>query len=191
MHSVDRLVGVLLAVACWACVSTPARAEEERKFEFTYSCKINDVPTGAKHVDLWMPVPSDCQGQTVANVNIARPVGGKISVDPAYGNRIFHKRFSGSEEPDLPMGAELVFRVHRREVIIDAAKSSTPGRYTAPSADLAVYLAPNALIPLDGRVADIARELELQQNKPIETAQKIYDHLIETMTRSRRCAVGV
>ena len=186
LHRVDRLVGVLLAVASWALVSPPVHAEEVRTFEFTYACKISDVTEGAKHVDLWMPVPSDCQGQTVGNVTIVRPSGGQIGVDPAYGNRIFHKRFDSPRTTDTALGAELVFRVKRREVIVDAAKSLAAVKFSQPNEELAVYLAPNSLIPVDGRVADIARRLALQQNKPIATAHTVYDYLLETMTYNWR-----
>ncbi len=182
MRNVGPQVAALVASFSCILVFSSARAVEVRTFEFTYACKIKDVPKDVKQIDLWMPVPSDCQGQTVENVTIARPQGGQIRIDPVYGNRIFHKRFGGSSKGNAALGAELVFRVTRREVVVDAAKSLKHPKYIEPSEDLAVYLAPNALIPIDGRVADIARQLDLRKNKPLEAAHKVYDHLIDTMT---------
>jgi hypothetical protein len=47
-----------------ALFSTPlirvgANAPRERKFEFEYKALVKEIPTGAKKVDLWIPVPHD------------------------------------------------------------------------------------------------------------------------------------
>ena len=43
---------------------------ETRRVEFNYSATISELPADAKVVDLWMPVPSDTQGQLVETVKM-------------------------------------------------------------------------------------------------------------------------
>lgn len=153
----------------------------QRRFEFTYTCDVTDLPSDATRVDIWMPVPVNTQGQTVERVEIVRPESGKIRTEPEYGNRIFHNRFAGPFRDGVKIGAELVFDVTRQEVVVPEAKSLAPSTGGDVPDDMAVYLAPNRMIPIDGKVAKIAAELKLSNDDPLATARKIYDYLIDTM----------
>jgi hypothetical protein len=44
-----------------------------RTFRFTYSFTIKDIPSGAKQVRVWVPVPQTDQHQTVRVLNIKAP----------------------------------------------------------------------------------------------------------------------
>ena len=81
---------------------------QEVSYEFTYSVRVIDLPQTAKQVDLWVPVPSDSQGQRVIDVKVVRPNGGEIGTEPQYQNRMFHKRFLGPFPNAAPLVAELV-----------------------------------------------------------------------------------
>lgn len=154
---------------------------QEASYEFTYLVQVTDLPEKAAQVDLWVPVPSDSQGQKVTGVKVVQPNGGEIGAEPRYQNRIFHKRFLGPFQKAAPPLAELVFQVVRSEVVIPEAKAlAKAGRIRKPQT-LDVYLRPNHLIPIDGKVAQIATGLNLPKNDPLRTGRRLYDYLIDTM----------
>ncbi len=181
MHSVIKAAGLMMLVAVATSSLCPAEELERRRFVFTYSCSLEAVPEGATTIDLWMPVPVDTQGQQVHRVEIVHPTDGQIDVEPRYGNRIFHKRFTAPFDGDAPISAELQFDVEREEIVVPAAKSLASVPAGQPSAELDPYLEPNRLIPIDGKVAEITAALKLPAAAPLTAARQVYDHLIATM----------
>ncbi len=166
------------------CVEVGARGEKPRelRYEFTYAAHVTEIPESAGHVDLWMPVPSDSQGQRVNSVNILRPSDGQVRTEPQYQNRIFHYRFRGPfPKSKTAPSAELVFDVTRTEVVIPEAKILGANRHAGKPISLDVYLLPNRLIPIGGRVSQIAEGLHLPKNDALRAGRRLYDYLIDTM----------
>src|SRR5580704_15041225 len=163
-------------------VGTCGERPREVSYEFTYAAHVADLPESATNVDLWIPVPSDSQGQRVNGVRIVRPSGGQVRTEPQYQNRIFHYRFRGpfSKAQSLP-AAELVFDVVRSEVVIPEAKALRVNGHVGKSNALDVYLRPNRLIPIGGKVSQIAASLKLPQHDPLRVGRRLYDYLIDTM----------
>lgn len=156
-------------------------APQEISYDFTYSVQVTDLPETAARVDLWVPVPSDSQGQRVTGVQVVQPSGGEIGTEPHYKNRMFHKRFAGPFQKASPLLAELVFSVVRSEIVIPEAKALAQTRRLRKSGALDIYLRPNRLIPIDGKVADIALSLNLPMDDRLRTGRRLYDYLIDTM----------
>ena len=99
-HSRIVLAGVVTAMSL---VSTWAYAEPSptRHVELTYAATIEQIPEGAKVIDLWLPVASDTDGQKVLSVDVIWPEGGAIATERKYGNRIYHKRFTAPFPKDF------------------------------------------------------------------------------------------
>jgi transglutaminase-like putative cysteine protease len=167
---------VVVAVA--ECGDRP----REVTYEFTYTAQITDLPKSATNVDLWIPVPSDSQGQRVNRVTVLRPSGGQVRTEPQYQNRIFHYRFRGPfGKAQSPPGAELVFDVVRTEVVIPEAKALKANGHVGKPNALDIYLRPNRLIPIGGKVSQIADGLNLPKHDPLRVGRRLYDYLIDTM----------
>ncbi|HXU36040.1 MAG TPA: hypothetical protein VN937_06720 [Blastocatellia bacterium] len=49
----------VLAMTLLAVVQSMAATPRERSFQVEYVATIKDIPTGAKTVDLWIPVPHE------------------------------------------------------------------------------------------------------------------------------------
>ena len=173
-----KAVAILLVLADFAAHGTAA---ETIRYEFVDSVQVADLPKGASTVDLWMPVPSDCEGQKIESVDVVRPAGGRIATEPRYKNRIYYKRFSGPFEKASPPTARLVFKVIRTEIIVPQAKSLLPTVRSANSRVLDVYLRPNRLIPIGGKIGQMASALNLPKNDPLRTGRRLYDYLIDRM----------
>lgn len=168
--------GYLVATVLAAMVTVAYADLGVRSVELTYACTVEDIPDGARVIDLWIPVAQDTDGQTVSRATAVWPEGGTFQTEPRYGNRIYHKRF---EAPfDDQVGAELVFDIHREELVVQAAKGLADARPAQSPDKMAAYLSANRLIPTDGRIETLAQQLKLAEKSPIHAARAIYDYLI-------------
>ena len=79
---------VLLPIALFSTslIRVGADAPRERKFEFEYMALVKEIPTGAKRVDLWIPVPHDSPFQKITEMKIDSPHEYEIHTSQ-YGNK--------------------------------------------------------------------------------------------------------
>ncbi len=181
-----------------AAKTAPDTEMVSRRFDLHYVAAVDPLPPGAQVVDLWLPVPIDGLGQQVESLEVLSPLAGTLAVEPGFGNRIFHHRFQVGAG-GAPPAAELKLRVTRSTYQVPAAKqlpagavqaaigptaTGPPGIVLGPDvpAELAVYLGPARMIPLDGPVAELSAELALAPGETIFAARKIYDLVLERMT---------
>src|SRR6185295_4851608 len=82
---------LLLPIALFSTslIRVGANAPRERKFEFEYKALVKEIPTGAKKVDLWIPVPHDSPFQRITEMKIDSPHRYKIHTSQ-YGNKVLH-----------------------------------------------------------------------------------------------------
>jgi transglutaminase-like putative cysteine protease len=186
-------LGALLAPQSVTDTSRP-----HHSFRFVYQADVPVVPSGAKQVRLWLPVPLDTPDQTITKLVISAQLvdsgdGGSSTAsaaimgktpddlkrDTTQGELTFTVRdieggFGRSvciESPGKPIKAELAFDVTRYE---------TKGGGKASPAELAALTDAEPLIPLDGKVAAVAASLKTP-SEPLATARALYDHTLERM----------
>src|SRR6266404_1116396 len=84
-----------------------------RTFHFTYNFTVKDIPSGAKRVRVWVPVPQTDQHQTVRVLAVKAPVKTRMTQEPEYGNRMMYAEIQNS----APGKAEftLEYKITRRE----------------------------------------------------------------------------
>jgi len=61
-----------------------------RTFRFTYNFTVKDIPSGAKRVRVWIPVPQTDQHQTVRVLAVKAPVKTRMMQEPEYGNHMMY-----------------------------------------------------------------------------------------------------
>src|SRR5580698_3687307 len=61
-----------------------------RRFRFTYSFTVKDIPAGAKLVRVWVPVAHSDEHQTVRLLNVKSPVRTVMGEEQEYGNHILY-----------------------------------------------------------------------------------------------------
>src|SRR6185369_10920801 len=90
---------LLLPIALFSTslIRVGADAPRERKFEFEYKAVVKEIPTGAKKVDLWIPVPHDSPFQQITEMKIDSPHQYKIHTTQ-YGNKVMHIRLNNPQE---------------------------------------------------------------------------------------------
>ena len=71
------LLACIAASLCCAQSSAPEKQKfspPSRKFRFTYSFTVKDIPAGTKVARVWAPVAHTDENQTVRVVNVKSPV---------------------------------------------------------------------------------------------------------------------
>lgn len=151
-----------------------------RNVEIKYQVEIDEVPEGTNVVDLWVPVATGNFRQTVNHKNeAALRAAGRMTRDPKYGNRIYYRRYEAPFK--LPIQLEFDYEVEVREATVPEAKQLVSTTQVDPGGAYAVYLSETAMIPIQGRVARLAEEIDLPEGEPLRAGRKIYDHLVDTM----------
>jgi transglutaminase-like putative cysteine protease len=176
-------IAVLTLAAAW---SVAADMPPVRNVELKYTCDVAQVPEDAKTVDVWIPLPSDNERQTVRLVSQSDPDKGAVTFDKKFGNRMYYRRFEapksdGSAGRIGPIKVEFVYDVEVREATVEAAKKLVSTRSTPPTDEFAPYLEAVKMIPIQGPVSALAAGIKLPAGEPLRAGRAIYDHLVDTM----------
>jgi len=157
-----------------------------RSFRFTYNFTVKDIPSGAKRVRVWVPMPQTDQHQTVRVLAVKAPVKTRITQEPGYGNRMMYAEIQFPEAQNSAAGkAEftLEYKITRREYArgdyahlrrADQTPSLVP-------ASMSRLIAPDTLIPTDGRIKELAVEVTGSQTGAVAKAKAAYDYLFTNM----------
>jgi transglutaminase-like putative cysteine protease len=172
-----------------------AKAPTERKLRLNFICEIDRLPIGAQVVDVWIPVPPSNERQAVELLNARDLEVGRFATDKTFGNRLYYRRFeipkidaTASPPParSLPLHVEMLYDVEVREASVAAAKQLIATESRVPADTLASYLRETRMIPLRGRIAELARGIPLPEGEPLRAGRKIYDYLVDTMVYNYR-----
>jgi hypothetical protein len=163
-----------LTIACAALAGCASTAEEEavvnddrphRKFEFTYHAAIAEVPAGARSVRLWLPIPEDTRDQEIEDLVIEASHEYVVNdIQNGLGRSL-------CVTADGPIDVTVRFAATRYE---------TTGGGQASPAELEANLAPDAMIPLDGKVAQVAASMPASGDARA-VSKALYDHTLERM----------
>src|SRR5437016_3069616 len=94
---IRHLSRALVVLAAYAISSTAARADASHSStprslttQFTYKAGVPEIPSGARALDLWIPIPSDGPLQTIRDLKVDAPAEYKINREGKYGNRMVY-----------------------------------------------------------------------------------------------------
>ncbi len=156
-------------------------SDPSRTFRLTYNFTVKDIPAGTKQVRVWVPVPQTDPHQTVRVLSIKAPTKTQMTQELEYGNRMMYAEIHNP----APGKAEftLEYEVTRREYSRgDYAKlereDQTPG---AVPASLGRLVAPDSLVPTDGKIKALAVEVTGSQTGTVAKAKAAYDYLFTNM----------
>jgi len=159
---------LLLAAACASTAETRVvdLGRGERSFEFIYTASLPAVPDGAKDVKLWIPLPLSTPEQEVSDVRVeASHPYVEHPIEHGFG-RSLCVRSDGE-----PVRVTTRFVVTRHE---------THGGGSASGEELAAALAPDAMVPLSGKVAAVAASLPTPED-PLAAGKTLYLHTLDRM----------
>ncbi len=152
----------------------PISGQDVRTFDLVYETEVQNIPSGAARVDVWIPLPQDDPNQENNTQRVDTPYDWTVHTDPEYGNKILHLSLVDADVRSIPL--TLSFRVRRREhvqpLLTGAGVPAPPDQR---------WLQPDRLVPLDERIKGIAAAVTDQAETPLEKARAIYDYVVDTM----------
>src|SRR5262249_44045191 len=158
-------------------VIRPAVAEDKpksRTFLFTSAVTVTGAPAGEK-VRVGVPVPPSNAQQDVKIEKMDLPVEGKIQTEPENGNRILYVEKTVRADGTLPL--KVTYRVTRREVVEPTKVTETPEQ-------LARFLKPDNLVPIEGKPLELLRGSNLPDSETAK-ARLFYDVVNRHMRYSK------
>ncbi len=177
------LAATALLLTAAAPATTPV-APRSRTFLLTCRFTVPAQPAGTKALDFWMPVPHSDKNQDVQVLNTSTPTAISIATD-AYGNQILHLHSDVDAPVTKPLTVTLTARVTRREHLnLRATDDHAPAETEARDPNLARWLAPDRLVPLDAKIKAQAQEVvdKAHATTPLAKARAIYEHVVSTVT---------
>jgi transglutaminase-like putative cysteine protease len=170
----------LLAVPVMLATSVQADAPRTREFDFTYSAHVTELPRDAHKVDLWLPYPVSDEHQEVKVTEVSSPYPHEVLKEPRLGNSILHVTVTDPQAPDFTV--EMKVHVRRQEYLHNDFASYHPGAKGPRPADVAQWLKPDRLVPIDDRVRKLSREITAGKKTDLEKARAIYDYVVDNMS---------
>jgi transglutaminase-like putative cysteine protease len=152
-----------------------------RTLRFTYNFTVKDIPSGAKRVRVWVPVPQTDQHQTVRILAIKAPAKTRMTQDPEYGNRTMYAELQNPATDKAEFTLE--YKITRREYARGdyAQLERADHRPTIVLASMNRLIAPDTLIPTDGKIKQLALEVTGSRTGTVAKAKAAYDYLFTNM----------
>jgi transglutaminase-like putative cysteine protease len=156
-------------------------SDPSRTFRFTYNFTVKDIPAGAKQVRLWVPVPQTDRHQTVRVLNIKAPTKTQMTREPEYGNRMMYAEIQNPATGKAEFTLE--YEVTRREYSRGNYAQLEPEDQTPAvvSASMSRLVAPDSLVPTDGKIKALAVEVTGSQTGTVAKAKAAYDYFFTNM----------
>ena len=152
-----------------------------RTFRFTYNFTVKDIPSGAKRVRVWIPLPQSDTHQTVRVLAIKAPVKTRMTQESEYGNRMVYAEIENPTSGKAEFSLE--YKVKRREYSRGdyAQLERTDQKPAVVAASMSRLVAPDTLIPTDGKIKGLAMEVTGSQSGAVAKAKAAYDYFFTNM----------
>ncbi|HEV7218161.1 MAG TPA: transglutaminase domain-containing protein [Terriglobales bacterium] len=179
-------LAVLAATVCLASMLAATRKDVHaapslsRTFEFVYVVHVPALPPGSHEMRIWLPLPQTGAHQKIVAVSISSPLAHRIYTDQAHGNGAAYFSFD-TATTRTPFAIILKFRARRDEYRVALPSNEPASSSSEFSPDIARYLEPDRLVPINGMIADLSREQIKGISDPLKRARHIYDYVIRTM----------
>jgi transglutaminase-like putative cysteine protease len=152
-----------------------------RTFLFTYQVNLKELPSDARRVRIWIPRAASDSNQTVVLKNAHGPVPLRETREAAFGNRMFY-----AEMPRPSSGAAeftVEYQVTRKEYSRgDYASLAKAGLGSAETPkNMARFLGPDRLVPIDGKMKELAEENTRGVRGTVEKAHALYNYVFQTV----------
>jgi transglutaminase-like putative cysteine protease len=176
---------LLLFPTCHLAGQAPSNEQkfspQARTFHFNYKFTVKDIPSGAKRVRVWIPLPQTDQHQTVRVVAVKAPVKTQMTQEPEYHNKMMYAEIQNPASGSAEFSLE--YKVTRREYSRGdfAQLKRADQKPRVVSASMTRLIAPDNLIPTDGKIKSLADEVTGSQIGSVAKAKAAYDYLFTNM----------
>jgi transglutaminase-like putative cysteine protease len=172
----STLMALPVAARATAEFSPPART-----FLFTYQVILKDIPAAAQRVRVWIPCAVTDMHQAVILKRVNGPVHLREVRQARLGNDILYGEILHPQPGAAEFAVE--YQVTRKEYskgdyesLVKASQGSA-----AAQKNLAEFLAPDRLVPIDGKMKELADENTRGKQGTVEKAHALYDYVFQTV----------
>jgi transglutaminase-like putative cysteine protease len=155
--------------------------EGVRKFEFTYGATVRNLPSGNHLVRVWLPLATSDGSQTVTVKKISSPVPTRVTREAEYGNRMVFVEIRDPKSSDADFSIQ--YEVTRKEYSkgdFDRLMRYNHEPVRAP-ATVARFLEPDRLVPIDGKMKELAEDNTQGMRGAVAKAHALYDYVFHTL----------
>ena len=169
-----RRYSLLVLVLLLAGGKMPQAQSLGRDVSCTYVAQIQQLPRDARVVQVWIPLATSGQEQSIFRRDVHAPAPFTITQDPSYGNDILHVTLRSP----IPDHLEIAVDYGARLLGGNSAQADPPPVLDA----LQRYLQPSGLIIIDDEVRARSREATAGRLTPADQARGIYDYVRRFMS---------
>jgi transglutaminase-like putative cysteine protease len=159
-------------------LSFPSFAQQSRHFTFHYAFSVRTIQSGQK-VEIWFPLAHSDPFQNVKIVSVKGDLPLKKTREAKYGNTLFHAIEPKAAKDEYNFDVE--YDVVRFERFGLPREGVRPHLVKASTAETQEFLGPDRLVPVTGKLADIAAKQVDGQTGSIDQARALYDYVFNTM----------
>lgn len=159
----------------------------ERAFFIEERLSLKSILFKTDDLQIWIPVPSDDEWQTVSDFNLKSPFTAKFLIENKYGNKILYLKPKENTPAGEPQEIVISYKIQRKE----RGASEGASNYRK---DISRYLTSDSTVPIDGVIKELAVEITRGKTSDLEKAKAIYNYLIDNYTYVRDdpnvCGIG-
>lgn len=185
------MAAVVIADDACRCGDNQLPSTRTLTVKFNYKAVVPNIPHNAKVMELWLPLPSDSEWQTVRNVQVSSPVPHHITQEQKFGNRMIYVR-DERQGARGTLDVSVSFVVERKEVRVLRSDgkvmktcSCSPNcncvHCCANKTLVSLSLKPETLVPVGGRFLTIAKEVTHGKKTRLEKLRALFEHVVATM----------
>jgi transglutaminase-like putative cysteine protease len=154
-----------------------------RTFHFTYNFTIKDIPSGTKRVRVWVPVPQSDEHQTVRVIAVKAPAKTQMTNEREYRNRMMYAEMvnPASGKAEFTLEYEVTRREYSRGDYAQLERKDKSEKPSLVPVSMNRLIAPDALIPTDGKIKALAVEVTGSQTGTIAKGKAAYDYFFTNM----------
>lgn len=172
------LICSALAVASRSVASPQSSSTPSRSFEFTYVVHVPALPSGAKELRLWIPLPYEERYQAISREKIQAPISYRILVEPEYHNRYAYLVLDAAHA-EQPVDIKVSLHVQRFEHRVALTRSDQSVSSTLMNTSR--FLQPDRMVPAGGEIAQISDHVTQGSANDLDKARKLYEYVIANM----------
>jgi transglutaminase-like putative cysteine protease len=172
---------VTLAVDSRA-LSSEQTTPPSRTFAFTYQVHVPATKDAPGKLLLWLPLPQQDDYQKIRDLQIKSTVAHSEGHESEYGNAyVLFQPTPAELAAGFDVTVQFVATRFEHKVSLDSPFAKVVAMNSSAPPDLQRYLEPDKLVPLNGVIADLAKEHTAGDTTTLEKARHIYDYVLATM----------
>ncbi len=153
-----------------------------RTFSFSYQVHVPAAKDASGKLLLWLPLPQQDAYQQIKDLRIEANVAHSEGHDPEYGNPYALFQPTASQlAAGFDVSVTFVATRLEHKVSLTSAKATNASMNTASDPALQRYLQPDKLVPLNGVIAELAKQHTAGETTDLAKAHSVYDYVVSTM----------